>query len=417
MVKKTRKAIKRNISPSYSMTTPKVNKLKAKGKNSIESILTKNMNCENITSLVNTVKVIKTLGQGSTGHSIQLCNDNNCEYPIAAKFSKVSTKLKFDQKHPVKVEMKIQKIVNKLVQDQISPHFNQTYGESIICNSNELNKIDHFVTYFKEFKEGNLSSSQKKNIFEGIKKVVVSFMELGESDLFEYLLVNSKKISLMEMKSIIFQVYYSLMVLQYHEPGFKHLDLKTDNILVFNPDPKKTKGKYNKYVIDNREYYLPADGIQIKIFDFDFAVSDKIENSKISCDMFGKIGLSKDHNPVQDCHYFLNFLLNFRTEYFHYKKPVLDFIKLLLPERLSGRDKNKVIVKYRLSNYNNLSGLLNCNYVPPKGEMLTPAEALIESDHFKEFLKVPVNKNIGAVFDSKLNPESAKSRSDMFIIN
>ena len=26
--------------------------------------------------------------------------------------------------------------------------------------------------------------------------------------------------------------------------------------------------------------------IQIKIFDFDFVVSDKIDNSKISCDLF-----------------------------------------------------------------------------------------------------------------------------------
>jgi serine/threonine protein kinase len=416
MVKKTRKVKKHNSSPSYSMTSKKV---RAHGKKTIEEILTKNLNCENITSLVNTVKVIKTLGQGSTGHSIQLCNDNNCEYPIAAKFSKVTPKLKFDQTHPVKVEMKIQKIVNKLVKDRICPHFNQTYGEPVVCNSSELNKIDHFVNYFKEFKDGNLSSSQKKNIFEGIKKVVVSFMELGESDLFEYLLIQSKKITLMEMKSIVFQVYYSLTVLQYHEPGFKHLDLKTDNILVFKPDPKKTKGKFNKYVIGDREYFLPADGIQVKIFDFDFAVSDKIENSKISCDIFGKIGLSKDHNPVQDCHYFLNFLINFRKEYYHYKKPVMDFLKSLLPESLSGKDKNNVIVNYRLSNYNKFSGILNCNYVPPKGEMLTPAEALIESNHFKEFLKVPVNKNknVASVYDSKVNQASAKSRSDMFIIN
>ena len=93
------------------------------------------------------------------------------------------------------------------------------------------------------------------------------------------------------MKGIIFQIFYTLMRIQYHEPGFKHLDLKTDNILVFHTDKKITKGKFNKYIVGDKVFYLPADMIQIKIFDFDFVVSDKIDNSKISCDL-PKIGLS-----------------------------------------------------------------------------------------------------------------------------
>ena len=78
--------------------------------------------------------------------------------------------------------------------------------------------------------------------------------------------------------------------------------------------------------------------IQIKIFDFDFVVSDKIDNSKISCDLFPKIGLSRKHNPVQDVHYLLNFMLNFRKEYFKYKKSVVDFLHKLIPEELRGKN-------------------------------------------------------------------------------
>ena len=177
-----------------------------------------------------------------------------------------------------------------------------------------------------------------KNIFDGVNKVVVSFMELGESDLFEYLIKNSENITLDEMKGIIFQLYYTLMCIQYYEPGFKHLDLKTENILVFFPDKNKSKGKFNKYVVGNREFYLPADMVQIKIFDFDFAVSDRIENSKINCDVFGKIGLSREHNPVQDVHYTINFLLNFRSEYFKYKSNVLAFLNSLVPKTLQGKE-------------------------------------------------------------------------------
>ena len=122
--------------------------------------------------------------------------------------------------------MKVQKIVNKLIETDVTPHFNKTYGESIICKTDDLLKIKHFVKYFKEYKQGLVS----KNLFQEVDKVVVSFMELGDSDLFEYLLQNAQTISVQEMKGIIFQIFYTLMCIQYHEPGFKHLDLKTDNI-------------------------------------------------------------------------------------------------------------------------------------------------------------------------------------------
>ena len=280
--------------------------------------------------------------------------------------------------------MKVQKIVNNLIESNITPHFNRTYGDSIICQAEELMKIKHFIKYFKEYKLGYT----KKNLFDDVDKVVVSFMELGNSDLFEYLIQNSKTISLNEMKCIIFQVYYTLMCIQYHEPGFKHLDLKTDNILVFETDKKNTQGKFNKYVVGDKTFYLPADTIQVKIFDFDFVVSNKIENSKISCDLFAKIGLSRTHNPVQDVHYFLNFLLNFRSEYFHYKKTIIDFINKLLPKELSGKNGsgNSPLVKYRLSNYY-VENSSECNYTPKKGVMMTPAEAMLDNDIFGDFTK------------------------------
>lgn len=392
-------------------------KLKTRNRNKTQldfkTILYKNLQCDNITKLMNTIKVIKFLGEGSTGHSLKLCSTNNCEYPVSVKFSKVSKSFTFNSKHPVKVEMKVQSIVNKLIEKNITPHFNQTYGESIICPSKDLEKIKHFNKHFKDFKSGKV----KKNIFDGVNKVVVSFMELGESDLFEYLIKNSENITLDEMKGIIFQLYYTLMCIQYYEPGFKHLDLKTDNILVFFPDKNKSKGKFNKYVVGNREFYLPADMVQIKIFDFDFAVSDRIENSKINCDVFGKIGLSREHNPVQDVHYTINFLLNFRSEYFKYKSNVLAFLNSLVPKTLQGKEGTgeSPIVKYRLSSYY-IKNSKTCNYKPKKGEILSPAEALIESNLFSNFQQknVDVDK-VSQIFDSAVNVENIKKRSDMYL--
>ena len=66
-------------------------------------------------------------------------------------------------------------------------------------------------------------------------------MELGDSDLFEYLLQNAQTISVQEMKGIIFQIFYTLTCIQYHEPGFKHLDLKKPIIFIFHTDKKSDK--------------------------------------------------------------------------------------------------------------------------------------------------------------------------------
>ncbi len=418
MVAKTnrfKKLSKKRTSTSSSVYKLKSVTSKTKKSINLKKVLFKNMKCRNMTTLINTLKVVKTLGEGSTGHSLKLCGDYNCEYPISVKFSKVSNKFEFNQKHPVKVEIKVQKIVNDLIEQNITPHFNRTYGDSITCSADELLKIKHFIKYFKEYQLGYVS----KNIFQDINKVVVSFMELGMSDLFEYLIQNAKNVSILEMKCIIFQIYYTLMCIQYHEPGFKHLDLKTDNILVFETDKNKTKGKFNKYKVAGKTFYLPADTIQIKIFDFDFAVSNKIENSKINCDMFAKLGLSKKHNPVQDVHYLLNFMLNFRKEYFKYKSGVVDFIKKLLPNSLNGKNgnNNSPLVKYRLSNYY-VESSDDCNYVPKKGVMMTPAETLIDSEIFDEFTDKNRDKKVLNTYDSKITEselEQVRKRSDMYI--
>ena len=135
--------------------------------------------------------------------------------------------------------------------------------------------------------------------------------------------------------------------------------------------------------------------------------------------MFPKIGLSRDHNPVQDVHYLLNFMVNFRKEFFKYKKGIVDFINKLLPKSLNGENgsDNSPLVKYRLSNYY-VGSSDDCNFVPEKGVMMTPAEALIVSDIFDEFTDKAKNKKVLNSYNSKITEnelEQLRKRSDMFI--
>ena len=67
---------------------------------------------------------------------------------------------------------------------------------------------------------------------------------------------------------------------------------------------------------------------------------------------------------------------------------------------------------------------MSCNdsKSPKKGEMLTPAEAIIESDIFSEFTKGAASKEkkVLNIYDSKIEVndiERIKKRSDMYIKN
>ena len=60
----------------------------------------------------------------------------------------------------------------------------------------------------------------------------LTVMELGDIDFLEFIRKKKMK-SVREMKEMIFQVVYTLAVLQYHVPGFKHGDLKENNVVVY----------------------------------------------------------------------------------------------------------------------------------------------------------------------------------------
>ena len=117
--KSRHKTMKKTSTP----TLYKISSITSKTKKTInlQKVLFSNLKCDNMTTLINTIKVVKTLGEGSTGHSLKLCGDYNCEYPISVKFSKISKKFSFNQKHPViRVEMKVQKIVNRLIDKDVT---------------------------------------------------------------------------------------------------------------------------------------------------------------------------------------------------------------------------------------------------------------------------------------------------------
>ena len=99
-----------------------------------------------------------------------------------------------------------------------TPHVNRVESQ-IFCPynkdllKNQSRKLRHF---FKSW-------SRKRKLTKE-SRMGLTVMELGDIDFLEFIRKKKMK-SVREMKEMIFQVVYTLAVLQYHV-GFKHGDLK-----------------------------------------------------------------------------------------------------------------------------------------------------------------------------------------------
>ena len=85
-------------------------------------------------------------------------------------------------------------------------------------------------------------------------------------------------------------------------------------------------------------------------------------------------------------------MLNFRNEYFKYKKICGRLFDKLIPEELRGKmaSVNHQLLSIDLSNYY-VNKSKECNYVPKKGKMMTP-KTILDSDIFIDFSKAAVSK-------------------------
>jgi serine/threonine protein kinase len=110
-------------------------------------------------------------------------------------------------------------------------------------------------------------------------------------------------------RSIIFQILSVLAIIQNKYPGFRHNDMKANNILIHNIDIDETNKKY-LYKINQQQYIVPNIGFQIKLWDFDFAcIPGIVNNSKVEAEWTNKINIKPEQNKYYDIHYFFNTLI------------------------------------------------------------------------------------------------------------
>jgi hypothetical protein len=277
---------------------------------------------------------------GTTGHTfkgISYPDVNNPDVCInyAVKVVAYSKKENYgdikDSSRPENAELLMLKILSSFVVNNQTPHI-------VLPISTFNTNINIFISLIKNNIITNKKYEQfvekcENNEFHNTVSVLISEWADG-GDLLDYLRDNYNKLTIREWRVIFFQILSVLAVIQTKYPGFRHNDLKANNILLqkINNVDKNNVYKYN---INNNEYYVPNIGLRIKLWDFDFAcIPGEIDNSKVFADWTDKINVKPEPHPYYDVHYFFNTLTckNFIPNYKKIPEEIQKFIERIVPK-------------------------------------------------------------------------------------
>jgi len=261
-------------------------------------------------------------------------------YPIRESYGNIN-----DIKRPENAEIMMLRVLSYFVVNKQTPHivlpittFNTSIKPFIAIAKNKIVENKKYDQFIKRHKQSE---------YHDEVSILISEWANG-GDLLDYIKNNYKTMKLRDWRVIFFQIISVLCVIQNKYPGFRHNDLKANNILVQKIDSrKKCNCFFYKITIDGiqRNYIVPNIGIQIKLWDFDFAcIPDVVENSKVNSEWTEKINVRPKQNRYYDLHYFFNTLTKkgFFPEFWDAKEihhSVKQFVKDIVPEQYSKFEK------------------------------------------------------------------------------
>ena len=271
-------------------------------------------------------------------------------------FTYLSTKCK---NRPENIEVNITKFLNKLLNH--TPHIIKYISSYTCSNKLLINLTTLSLDVFDKI---------KFPIYNHSNLLIIPFYK--NLSLSKYISKNYKHIRKQEWIYILFQIIYTLSVIQHHYPSFRHNDLSSNNIFVNYKYNKKKIKEYICYKFNNKKFYLKNYGVKIYIGDFDFAnINGLYDNSKVYSG-FQHMGITKESNSMFDFHLFINYLyynVLVKTKYNsiyrldHVDDHIIDFIIKFIPYGYYG-EKNKYTNFFRMTTkehypYTNISELLD----------------------------------------------------------
>jgi len=285
---------------------------------------------------------------GSTGHTFKGVYPNTNEKPnyavkIVAYPKKEHYGDIYNVKRPENTEIIMILLLSEFIRKNQTPHiilpittFNTSIKTFLNLSKNGIvnnKKFDQFITRYK-----------KKEYYDNVSVLISEWANSG--DLLDYIRKNYKKFKLKHWRSIFFQFLSVLAIIQAKYPGFRHNDLKANNLLVNTIPLYKKRPKFH-YKINNQIYVVPNIGIQIKLWDFDFAcIPGIVGNSKVEAKWTDKINIKPIKNRYYDVHYFFNtltrkgFFPDFWTSDYVPKK-IKEFVKRIVPDKYKTKNTSE----------------------------------------------------------------------------
>ncbi len=207
----------------------------------------------------------------------------------------------------------------------------------------------------------------------------------------EYLEENSKTLTVLQLKALLFQIYYALLKLSEQFNKFRHNNLNLDSIRVYI----KQKSD-DVYKVDDNTFILRDNEIEIKITDFDNSYfHGEFQKNNNPYILLNNLNID---NPYYDIHYITNLIYLFLknsnspniSEIFNHFKT---FFNEIIPE------------KYRIDNFNNFKGLDQDKYNKNQEDNINSSSIIKKNIIFQEFIMNNIKEPIKTltVKDSSIN--------------
>lgn len=329
---------------------------------------------------------LRYVSSGSGGHMFRCCSrfksQNGRSRFFALKivpFRKNDTYGSVHDPHrPENTEIDCCCVLSRFVMNRETPH--------VVCpvtcfntSINSIRKLDLNLQHvynrkkFEKFKDF-LDRMDKPGYYHDTCSIMISEWANG-GDLLSFLRDEYQNLTEMQWRVILFQVLHPLAVIQNENPGFRHNDLKANNILIHETPHKSKWNASVKYRIGNTRFIVPNIGIQLLMGDFDFAnIPGVINNRKVRTDWCKKINITPEQNRYYDMHYFFYTLFHCYLKKFHdcssVPMSVKNFIRDVIPEEA----RCNVLKRGRLK---------------LKKEFMTPMQVLMENKYFAKFRRMP----------------------------
>jgi hypothetical protein len=294
-------------------------------------------------------KAVKELGgkllyikSGSTGHTFKGIhpppnteNKQNYALKVVAYPRKENYGDMFNVKRPENAELMMLRLLSSFVKKKQTPHiilpittFNTSIKPFVSLPKDNIVNNKKFDQFVKRYKKGEY--------YDNVSVLISEWANSG--DLLDYVKANYKTLTVKHWRSLFFQLLSVLAIIQNKYPSFRHNDMKANNILVHKIQVCSNNKNF-KYKINGQIYIVLNIGIQLKLWDFDFAcIPGIVDNSKVDAEWTSKINVKPEQNRYYDVHYFFNtftkkgFFPEFWTED-EIPQKIKDFVSRIVPDK------------------------------------------------------------------------------------